>query len=301
MRDGQQSVYLHLGGQTTGAEDLVVYLAANRAGLRRAGFGLYCFDVTATGADSLAGAMPAPDAGEAAFEMAARALASRFAPDRKAGEEGFLISAPDFFGPPQDILQGRFFPEARARARLLRRALGQGVDRLVLTVQPYETLFHATWMMMALDRPVAPFAAHAGALAQFQGGWAELGQLLAEELEVREMVIQTAPASAAQSLAQILPGVHLRQPIEPLPKPRLTPSAVAMAQRCLAQGTRLQPGQRDRLVAFHARQPQVRPDYGFSALQLADMRGRYVADLDMLERTCAARVLGTPVPALAAE
>lgn len=300
MHGDRQPVSVHVGSQATGAEDLVVFLAANRAGLRRAGLGLYCFDVLPAGADAVADAMPDPgaDADEAA--AAAAALARRFAPDRKSGPEGFLLAAPDLAGTPAELLLGRFHPGARARARLLRQALGTAVDRLVLAVQPYEVLFHNIWMHLALERRIEPFADYADALVRFHGGWADLGLALAEELGAGEVVIQAAPMAPAQVLAVMAPGTVLRQPVQPLPRPRVTPSAVAMSQRFLAQGTRLQPGQKDRLLAFHARQPQIRPGGGFSTLALSELRGRYVADLDTLARVAGARVMGSPLAAMAA-
>lgn len=296
-----QTIHLHAGGPTTGAEDLVVWLAANRAGLRRAGYGLFCFDVLGTGEDSFASALPSDPTDEGDGSRAASALATRFAPDRKAGSDGFLVSVPDLAGPAPELLLGRFHTQARARARFLRKVLGQGVERLVLMVQPYEVLFHSVWMAMALDRRMEPFADYAEALARFEGGWADLAATLCEELEVRELVVQTAPAGPAQMLGLMVPGLALRQPVEPHARPRITQSAVAMAQRLQVQGTRLQPGQRDRLIAFHARQPQVRPDYGFSMLAQADLRGRYVADLDTMARDLGARITGVPATAIAAE
>ncbi|WP_284164293.1 hypothetical protein [Frigidibacter sp. SD6-1] len=301
MGEHDQPVFLHVGGTTTGAEDLVVYLAANRAGLRRAGYGLHCFDVIGGEVDGLSDLMPGPAADEAAIADAAARLARRLAPDRKAGEEGFVLSMPDLAGPMQELLIGRFHSAARVRARTLARALGQPVERLVMVVQPYEVLFHAAWMRLALDRRIDAFADYAELLAAFRGGWAELGSILVEELRVRELVVQTAPVAPARFVADLVPGLKLRQPVEPQAKPRVTPSAVAMIQRCLAQGTRLQPGQRDRLIAFHARQPQIAPDYGFSALALSDLRGRYVADLASLQQDHRAIVHGAMQTALAAE
>lgn len=298
--DGK-SVYLHVGGQATGAEDLVVYMAANRAGLRRAGLGLHCFDPMGSGAESLAPHMPDPDADDAALTRSADGLAVKFGPDRRAGSDGFVVSASDLAGPMAELLLGRFHPNAGKRAQALRQALGQGVDRMVLTVQPYEVMFHSVWMALALDRLIDPFQDYAQALARFRGGWADMATTLVDALEVRELVIVAAPISTPQLLAHVVPGLALRQPVQPLPKPRITSSAVAMAQRCIVQGTRLQPGQRDRLVAFHARQPQVRPDLGFSALELSDLRGRYVADLDTLAQMPQVTMVGDMVPAMAAE
>ena len=113
--------------------------------------------------------------------------------------------------------------------------------------------------------------------------------------------LERAGKAPQQALAHILPGVNLRQPIQPYGKPRVTPGAVAMLQRCMAQGTRLQPGQRDRLIAFHARQPQLRSEAVFSPLALSDLRGRYVADLDTLARLTEVTLIGGELPTMAAE
>lgn len=299
MANGQR-ITVHAGGLTCGAEDVVVYLAANRPALRREGYGLHCLDVSgAGGGDSLGDVMPPPGAGADDLAFAGDALARRFAPDRKVGEEGFILSATDLAGPLSELLIGRFHPYARQRAAVLHRALGQPVDRLVMVVQPYEVLFHTCWMMLALDRRIDPFEDYASVLWQFRSGWADLGQALVEELEVRELVVHAPPFSPAEMVRLMLPGVNLRQATTPLPKARVTPSAVAMAQRCIAQGTRLQPGQRDRLVAFHARQPQIAADYGFTDRELAELQDRYLSDLDRMQRELGAELVGVPQPALA--
>lgn len=301
MKNRAQAVHLHAGGVTTGAEDAVVFMAANRAGLRRAGVDLFAFDPMAGGQDGIAAFMPAPGAEDTGFSNAGERLAERLDAGRSRPSPTFLVSATDLAGPMAELLLGRFHPNARLRARTLARALGQRVDRLVMTVQPYETLFHSVWMELALERRMEPFADYAGALADFRGGWADLAEIWIEELEVADLVVLATPVQPAQLMSHLVPGLHLRQPVAPRPKPRATRSAVAMAQRCFAQGTRLQPGQRDRLVEFHARQPQLRSDAGFSTLALADLRGRYVADIDTLERMSRVTMVGGLLPALAAE
>lgn len=248
MKNRAERVHLHAGGVTTGAEDAVVFMAANRAGLRRAGIDLFAFDPIAAGEDGIAGYMPAPGMEDTQFSNAAERLAERLDAGRSRPSPTFLISATDLAGPMAEVLIGRFHPNARLRARTFARALGQPVDRLVMTVQPYETLFHAVWMELALLRRMDPFAEYAQALAEFQGGWADLAAVWAEELSVRELVVLAAPVATTQLMGHLVPGLILRQPITPRPRPVATRSAVAMAQRCFAQGTRLQPGQRDRLV-----------------------------------------------------
>lgn len=301
MIPSTQKILVHVGDQMSGAEDHVVYLAANRSGLRRAGYGLYCFDPMATATDSAGQLLPPPGADEAGLAAHAERLAERFAPDRRSGSEGFIVVAPDLAGPVAELMLGSFHANARLRARTLRRALGQPVDRLVLTVQPYDQLFHATWMHLALDRRIEPFVDYAAALADFRGGWHELATVLSEELEVRDMVVETAPLSSPGLLGQLLPDLTLRQPIEPRPRPRVTMGAVTLVQRCQLQGMRLAPGQRDRLVAFHARQPRGEAETGFSPGELVTLRDRYQADLHAMSRIAGVRVSVEPAAAVAAE
>jgi hypothetical protein len=301
MKNSAEAVHLHVGGVAAGAEDAVVFLAANRSGLRRAGVDLQAFDPVPAGEDSIAGFMPPPGADAATVEAAAATLSARLDAGRSHPQPRFLITAPDLAGPAAELLLGRFHGNARLRARTLARALGRRVDRLVMTIQPYEALFHSVWMSLAVERLIDPFADYAAGLASFRGGWAELAEIWIEELDAGELVVLADPLTPQQLLPHLLPGVALRQPVLPRPRPRVTPSAVAMAQRCFAQGMKLQAGQRDRLIEFHARQPQHRPDFGFSTLALADLRGRYVADLDSIARMAGVTLVGGLLPALAAE
>ena len=54
-------------------------------------------------------------------------------------------------------------------------------------------------------------------------------------------------------------------------------------------------------MAFHARQPQLPVPAAFEGLRLADLRGRYVADLDSLARIEGVEVVGGAVASIAAE
>ncbi len=301
MKNRAESIHLHTGGVPTGAEDAVVFLAANRAGLRRAGIDLFAFDPMAGGEDSIAAYMPAPAAQDDAFSNASERLGERLDAGRSRPSPRFLISACELAGPVPELLSGRFHAQARQRARTLARALGQRVDRLVMSIQPYDQLYHSVWMMQALDRRMEPFAEYAAPLGAMLGGWADLARIWREELQVGELVVLAEPMTPPQLLSQLVPGLVLRQPVMPRPRPRVTPSAVAMAQRCLAQGTRLQPGQRDRLVEFHARQPQVQAVGAYPADVRATLGARYEDDLHQLIRMDCVTLVGGLMPAMAAE
>lgn len=282
-----QTIHLHVGGTTTGAEDQIVFLAANRSGLRRAGYGLACFDPMGAAANSQGDLLPAPGGTEADLAGAAARIAARIAPDRRAGATGLILSMPDLAGPLPELLLGRFHPNARLRARALAMALGQPVDRLVLTIQPYDHLYRSTWLMLAADRQMDPLADYAPALAEARGGWTDLALALCEELSVRELVVieaaeQQVP-TGTELLAALVPGLSLRQAVHPLSRPRLTTGAVALLARCAAQGVKLAPGQRERLIALHARQPEPPAASAFTTGQAARMAIQYERDRQTLQ------------------
>ncbi|MGB3147677.1 MAG: hypothetical protein WBA91_07965, partial [Paracoccaceae bacterium] len=217
MLSQAQTIHLYAGGHPTDAEDLLVFLAANRSGLRRAGYGFFGFELQQTGRESLEGLMPRQTITDTDISTAAAAVAGRIAADRRGGSTGFVLAVPELLGPAGDLLEGRFFTDSRTRAKAIRLALGQRVDRLVLAVQPYEVLLQAAWATAAMDRKILPFGAFAATLSTMAGVWVEAGLALTEELGVGELIIQLSRTSPQQSLGALVPGISLRQPIQPLP------------------------------------------------------------------------------------
>lgn len=224
--------------------------------------------------------------------------------DRLAGQIGSLIPPdartvllvlPDLLGTTDQLLEGRFYPSAGKRAAALRLALGRQADRIVMGVRPYDKLFRAAWRHAALDGDDVPFSDRSQRMAQFSNGWIEIVEAVGEVLGTGDVTLFVAPSPPCELLSLLLPrfdGLSLA-PAEP--EPELTDSAVAMIRRHIRQGAPFAPGQRDRLIAFHARQPQDDHGEGFAALDLADLRGRYVADMAMLSRTPGVLLTGDPI------
>ncbi len=200
-------------------------------------------------------------------------------PDRPS-----VLSFPCLAGPPEGLLSGRFFSGAEARARALRAALGGPVARMVLAVQPYDMLYRSAWRRAALTRAVEPFAHYSARMADVPGDWCDLIGMLADVLGADTIAVIAAPASPRRMLQALLPGVALPFPAPHAAVPPLTDTAVAALQRIRAQGIALRPGQAERLIAFHAGLPQAAEEPGYDGLALADLRGRYVADLAILSR-----------------
>src|SRR5690606_34999534 len=106
-------------------------------------------------------------------------------------------------GRAMQLLAGHFYPAARRRARVLRMALGGGIDGVTLVVRPYSELLAEVWRQAALDRPVAPLADHVAAFERLSGGWSELVQALASGLSVPKVRVLVAPL-APQALLEML-------------------------------------------------------------------------------------------------
>jgi hypothetical protein len=175
------------------------------------------------------------------------------------------------------------------------------VDHLAVSVQAYDMAFLDAWRWLALERTLDPFERYADTMAGFSGGWVEAVEILRETLEVQKVTIVLADPSPAELLTLLVPECGQVDLVGVAPQPVLTDSAVAMVQRQKKQGVSYAPGQLDRIVAFHGRQPQAQRSYGFEGLMLADLRGRYVADLDALARMPGVTTLGQTISAMAAE
>ncbi|MGB3178175.1 MAG: hypothetical protein WBH14_12640 [Albidovulum sp.] len=300
MSAASYEVLVHAGVHCCGAEDFQRFLGANRSALNAAGF-----DLAYPGRVGAAGgrfdcALPEPRHNSDDIEAFGGAIASTLAPDF-AGGNRLILSEHDLAGRMASLLGGRFYPAARKRAEALRAALDQPVDHLVLTIKPYDTLFVSAWRRFALERLMEPFAEYAPVMATFAGGWVDTVEALRDGLGARTVTILTERSDPEDVLTHLAHDVRLSEPVRPAVMPVITDSAIAMIQRHYRQGARFAPGQRDRILAFHARQPQIRVEHGFAGLQLADLRGRYVADLDAISRLSGVAVVGNALPAVAAE
>lgn len=293
-------ILVHAGAHCCDAELFQRFLGNNRQTIAAAGY-----DLAYPGRGGAAGgafdcALPEPKH----LGLGAEAFSSPIAaaiPVPGEGAQGLILSEHDLAGRMANLLGGRFYPAARARAEVLRAALGRPVDRLVIAVASYDDLFIGAWRRFALDRLVEPFAEYAPAMAGFSGGWVDTVAALRDGLEARQVFVLANRPHPQEVLAHLSPSLRLADPVLPSGAPVVTDSAVAMIQRHYRQGARFASGQRDRILAFHSRQPQAMGGQGFAGLQLADLRGRYIADLDALSRMPGVNLVGGAMPAMAAE
>jgi hypothetical protein len=300
MTTESYEILVHAGAHCCEAEDVQRFIGVNRDAIGTVGY-----DLAYPGRGGAPGGtfdVPLPEPRH--LGLGVEAFASQIVgaiPTPAEGRRGLILSEHDLAGRMASLLNGRFYPAARSRAEALRTALGRPVDRLVIAVVPYDALFVGAWRRFALDRLVEPFAEYATAMASFSGGWVEVVEALRDGLEARQVTVLASRPHPVEVLAHLTPGLRLTDPAIPATAPPVTDSAVSMIQRHYRQGARFAPGQRDRILAFHARQPQTGTEQGFPGLQLADLRGRYVADLHMLERLVGVDLVGGVMPALAAE
>ena len=297
-RDAQ--IVVHAGMHCTGADEFQTVLGLNRNALSAAGLDMACPGRGGAEGGRFDCAFPEPRHQFRDICDHVAAIGGALA-DSYTGAGRYLISEHDLAGRMAGLLGGRFYPTARQRAEALRAALGRPVDRLVVVVKPYDTLFTAAWRRFALDRQMEPFAEYAPGMANFTGGWAEVVEAMQGGLEARHVTVLAERPSHEELFAHLLPGFRLPLLAKPAPAPEITESGIAMIQRHYRQGGRYVAGQRDRILAFHALQPQLPREAGFSGLHLSDLRGRFVADLDTIARMRGVEVVGNLLPAMAAE
>ncbi len=255
-------ILLHAGTGGSAAQDIHRCLTANAASLGHAGFPMH---------DAASPARPA-------------------APQFPRKLTAALVSDAGLCGSPAGLLNGAFFPSAADAARDLVTRQSARVTRLVLAVQPYDVLFRAAWRQAALAGPVQPFDRAMARMAAMQDGWHDLVTRLSDALDGPEITVLAAPLSPRRIIDAVVPGLELPVLRPFTPSPAITDSAVAAFQRLAVQGVALAPGQIERLCAFHAALPQTQGEIALNALALADLRGRYVADLAMMSRMAGVRV-----------
>lgn len=288
MRGDMYKINVHVGTHSSGSGVFQQFLAANRRAILGAGFDIAC--------------PPSEDLTEAAVAKAAASGIGLAMTERGTGERRGLIVSDHAIGAQTDrLVKAQFYPEAADRARALRAAIGLAVDRLVVVVQSYEQLFANAWAQHSMANLTRPFADLVPQIYGFDGGWLDLVENLREGLEARHVTVLAAPQDPMAVLSHLSPDLRLSEVVRPEPAAPVTETAIAMAQRHLRAGGRFAPGQRARLMAFHARQPQLAAPSAFEGLRLADLRGRYVADLDSLSRMPGVQVLGGTMSSMAAE
>ncbi len=300
MTADSYELLVHAGPHCCEAEDFQRFLSANREGIAAAGYDLAYPGRGGAPGGSFDCALPEPKH-QGLHPDTFRDQIAAALPAPKDGGRGLILSEHDLAGRMANLLNGRFYPAVRLRAEALRAALGRPVDKVVVSVVPYDQLFVGAWRRFALDRLMEPFAEFVPIMSGFSGGWVEMVSALRDGLEAQSVTVLAARLRPMELLSHLAPGVALTHPVETLPAPAVTDSAVAMIQRHYRQGARFVPGQRDRILAFHARQPQTGIEQGFAGLQLADLRGRYIADLDALARLPGVDLVGGALPAVAAE
>lgn len=193
-----------------------------------------------------------------------------------------------------------FFPQVGGRARDYAGRLGGPVGRLVITTLPYDLYYPMMWRFLAQRRAVQPFAEMAELLVARERGWVELVSELSAALGARETVILPAPVRGEEALAALVPGASL--PMPPAAAQENVPdTGLVMLQRLYRTGATIAPRQIQRLMQFHARQPQPAPLAAFSALEAARLRRRYQADLATLAARPGVRIGAAPELVLAAE
>jgi hypothetical protein len=295
MRDVPPFLSVFAGARLNLSEDIRRLMSLNADCL--SGNGIASGEFGNAGVSGTSGMWPAADAEIPGLKDAASAMALELSALAATAERALLLSVPELPGTPTEILAGRFFPAAGARAAALRLALGKPVDRLAIVIRPYDDMFRIAWRHAAVAGGAEELGDSARRIAGFRSGWTEVIEALADVLGTGEIDVHTMPADPFDVFSALLP-----EPIEGLrriePMPELTDSAVAMIRRHARQGVKFAPGQKERLIAFHARQPQDDDLPGrLPALALADLRGRYVADLSILSRTPGVRFVGQTLPA----
>lgn len=277
-------MHLHLGAHRTGTSSLQMCLHDNRAALAAAGWALAYPGRDGIPSGELALRLPRPrdkDAGPFVAKVAATLT------DR-AGDRDLVLSEENVPGRMFHFLQGRFYPAAEARLRVLRAGWPGTVGRALLVVRRYDELFLSGYRKRAEENPVPDFADLRDNYMAMDRGWPDLADLVREILapETLTVVEYTVRGESRDLLARLVPGTKAEDLAEPDHRVNLSASDAALSalQRRFRAGKTPGPKRRADIIARHADNRERGSFAAFEPEQVKTLRDRYAADLDAIAK-----------------
>lgn len=251
----------------------------NRAHLQQAGWAVAYPGRDGIPSGTLALRLPGPKDGAAQdlVPKAARTLANH------ASGRPLILSEENIPGRMMHFMQGRFYPAAEARARVLRAAWEGPIAHVVLVVRPYGQLFSSGFRKRAEDNPVPPFETLRPKYMAMDRGWPALVAALRDILRpARLSVIPYADrGSSADLLTRLVPDLDATALKEPTAQVNVsaTDAALEALQTRYHAGESLARPDWKAVIEAHAGDVAPRGFAAFSTDEETVWAERYASDL----------------------
>ncbi|MEP6068178.1 MAG: hypothetical protein ABJ246_20255 [Paracoccaceae bacterium] len=284
VRDMSRAFYIHAGAHRTGTSSLQMCLHDNRDVLEGAGFDLAFPGRDGVPSGTLALRLPRPRHGKPMmdeFRTKARAQINALTRDPA---HSMILSEENIPGPMKHFYQGRFFPGAGKRCRVLRHAMADGhVDTLLFVVRDYAGLFVSSWRKRAEDNPMEPFKETVPAYMNMDRGWPELVLTLQQELQPKRFVLveHSSRKPRAELLNLLCPQTKAMALTEPAGNLNVsaTDAGLNALQSRFQSGETLDRAEWQSVIAKHADDTRDLGLTGFNSKDHSALNARYAADL----------------------
>ena len=287
VRDMSRAFFIHAGAHRTGTSSLQMCLHDNRNILENAGFDLAFPGRDGIPSGKLALRLPRPRHGKPMMdEFRAKARVQIDALTRDPSH-AMILSEENIPGPMRHFYQGRFFPGAAKRCRVLRHAMADGhVDTLLFVVRDYAGLFESSWRKRAEDNPMGAFSDTVPAYKNMNQGWPELAIVLQQELQPKRFVLieHSSRKSRVDLLNVLVPQTKAMALNEP--KGNLNVSAtdagLIAIQKRFQSGDKLDRTEWQSIIAKHADDTRDLGVARFNSKDRGTLNARYASDLNRL-------------------
>lgn len=280
--------HIHAGAHRTGTSSFQLCLHVNKGGLHEAGY-----DVAYPGRDGVPSGrlslqLPGPRHGRGKQAQFAERVRRNLAEHARGPGREMILSEENIPGRMLHFFGGQFYPAAEARAEALAAGLGlrggAQVGTLLFVVRDYAGLFGSAWRKRAEDKAQPPFREQVGNLMAMDRGWPEILATLQAELRPRRLLVvdYAARGKSSDLLWRMVSGVTgLAEPTRRL-NISVTEAAIEALQSHFRAGESLDDAARQAIIAAHAEDKAPRGLIRFSEAEQAELKARYLADLDRL-------------------
>ena len=278
-----QPLYLHAGAHRTGTSSFQLCLDRNREWLEKQGYAVGYTSRDGLSRGDLALRLPAPRHRGQPLEPwieGARTMLSGIAGDRP-----LIVSEENVIGPMRPFMNGRFYPRAERRIKVLHRAWSGPFAHVLFVIRPYGSLYMSQYRKRAEDNYVDPFDEVRAHYLSMNRGWPEIIAAFRDILRPVALTVvhYDKRGSSIELLSRLVPDLPagLVEPEDRLNQ-SATDAALLHLQERYAKGEKLDRAAWQAVIAEHAADTAPRGYARFDEAETTQLDARYARDVERI-------------------
>ena len=278
-----QPLYLHAGAHRTGTSSFQLCLDRNRDWLEEQGYAVGYTSRDGLSRGDLALRLPAPrHLGQPLEPWIERA---RTMLDGIAGDRPLIVSEENLIGPMRPFMNGRFYPRAEPRIKVLRKAWSGRFAHVLFVIRPYAALYMSQYRKRAEDNYVDPFDEVRKHYLSMDRGWPEIIAAFRDLLRPEALTVlhYHKRGSSIALLSRLVPDLPagLVEP-EDRVNQSATDAALLHLQERYAKGEKLNRAEWQTVIANYAEDTASRGYARFDEVETTQLDARYDQDVEQI-------------------